>query len=124
MVWGSMVALSTIAEIKADEIWKEIDKILTTIQKGTVITIVSGVKVLSAVASHDNTYSEKIFPFLLSIFESCIPRDVPTHAESMLLCINEENKQLFLDVLNMRENELSKAQMTRFKRTIRKIQDN
>ena len=81
----------------------------------------SGVKVLSALTARDLDYSEKIFPILTSLLETCIPRDLPTHAEKMLDSINQENKAITLDLLKSREEEMSKSQMTRLKRVIRKI---
>jgi len=122
MVWGGMIALSTIAKIVPEIVWIEIEKVMDAIKGGSVITVVSGVKVLSEVAAHDQRYSEKIFPVLTDLLETCIPRDVPTYSENMLGCINNENKQLILRILEARESELSKAQMTRMKRVIKKIQ--
>ena len=44
LVWGSMIALATIAEIKAQELYENRDEILRAIEKGSVITIDSGIK--------------------------------------------------------------------------------
>lgn len=122
MVWGGMIALSTIADIVPEKVWAGIDKVLQAIKGGSVITVVSGVKVLSAVAAHDDHYSARIFPVLTELLETCIPRDVPIHVENMLACINKENSQITLDILRAREPELSKTQMTRLKRVINTIQ--
>ncbi|MFC2063723.1 hypothetical protein ACFLXB_01330 [Chloroflexota bacterium] len=123
MVWGGMIALSTIADIVPEKIWMEKNKVINAIRKGSVITTITGVKVLSALAAHDRAYSDALFPILITILETCIPRDVPTHAESMLGSINVNNKAMVLDLLKAREEELSKSQMTRLRRVIQKIQE-
>ena len=123
LIWGSMIALSTIAGIVPQQVSRDVDKVIHATRYGTVITVVNGVKVLSTIAAIDKNLSEMIIQVLMELLETCIPRDVPTHAENMLPCINEENKQVILDLIKDRGPELSKAQMTRMKRVIRKIQD-
>jgi len=122
MVWGAMIALGTIAEKRPHEIWVKIDDVVRTVDQGTVITVVSGVRVLAAVAAVDENYSRKLFPILLAQLQKCIPRDVPTHAESMLCAVNISNQQEFLAVLYARQTEMSPAQATRLKKVIRALQ--
>ena len=102
MVWGGMIALATIADRKPHEIWERIDDVITATEHGSLITVVWGVKTLAKVASADRTYSQKIFPVLINQLRSRIPRDVPTHAESMLCAVDAGNKQEFLSVLESR----------------------
>src|SRR3990172_11069853 len=51
LVWGSMIALSTVAGIKADEIFAHHGDIQEVMEKGSVITVDSGVKTLAIIAS-------------------------------------------------------------------------
>lgn len=44
-----MITLSTIAQLNPDEIFKDIDLILKTIEHGSVITIDNGISVLAVV---------------------------------------------------------------------------
>jgi len=99
MVWGAMIALSTVASLRPDAIWRQIDQVLAAIDKGTVITIVTGTKVLAQVAAANPTYCERLFPIMLERLRSCIPRDVPTHGESMLPAINDQNQPGFVAIL-------------------------
>jgi hypothetical protein len=122
MVWGSMIALETVASLRPDEIWAEISTLLKIYEKGTVITVVWGVRLFAKLAAARPDYSKKLFPILLNTLETCIPRDVPTHVESMLPAINPDNKQLVVDILNSREPEFSSSHLTRSKRVTRKIQ--
>jgi hypothetical protein len=120
MVWGAMIGLATIADRRAGEIWAHLDDVLAVIEHGSVITVVAGVKMLAKVAAAGEKYQEKIFPFLLQHLETCIPRDVPTHAESMLCAVDKKNKEGFLSVLDMRRPELSPTQLTRLKKVFKK----
>jgi hypothetical protein len=46
MVWGGMIALSTIAEEAKGLIWKHRDRIVAAIEGGSVITEVSGIRTI------------------------------------------------------------------------------
>jgi hypothetical protein len=45
--------------------------------------------------------------------ENCRPKEVPQHAERMVLCINEGNVSRFLEVIKERKNHLSDTQRKR-----------
>jgi len=122
MVWGSMIALATIASLRPEEIWAEIETLLKIFEKGTVITVVWGIRLFAGLAAARPDYSEVLFPIMLHTLETCIPRDVPTHVESMLSAINTDNKQLVLDILSSRQSEFSSSHLTRSRRVTRKIQ--
>lgn len=122
MVWGAMIGLATIADRRAGEIWAHLDDVLAVIEHGSVITVVAGVKTVAKVAAAGEKYQKKIFPFLLKQLETCIPRDVPTHAESILYAVDKKNKKYFLSMLDMRRPELSPTQLTRLKKVFKKAQ--
>ena len=84
--------------------------------KGTLITVVWGTKVLAKVAAADKTYKQKIFPLLTAQLKKCLPRDVPMHAESILPAIDAENKQEFLSILESRKPEMTASQLARLKK--------
>ena len=44
LVWGAMIALSTIADLRPDEIYKQLSVVRTAMESGTVITMDNGVK--------------------------------------------------------------------------------
>jgi hypothetical protein len=121
MVWGAMIGLAAIADRHPQEIWTQIDDILRITENGTVITLVWGIRVLARVAATDEKYKEKIFPFLLEQIRTCIPRDVPTHTESILCAVDQKNKGELLSILESRQAELTSAQMTRFKKAVKQI---
>ena len=58
-----MIALAKIADKKPCEIYAKIDDVTTAIDKGTLITVVWGVKTLAKLAAADDIYQQKSFPF-------------------------------------------------------------
>lgn len=121
LVWGGMYALTTIAERKPKEIFENLESIINTVNKGSVITVDGGIKALSIVASKDETYSKKIFPFLIKHLKECPPKEVAPHSESILLAVDEKNKNDFIEVLEKRKNDLTGSQLTRIKKIYKKL---
>ncbi len=121
MVWGGMIALSTIAEEKADELWENIDCITDAMEKGTLITVVSGVRALSGVATVDEKYRKKIFPFLLKQLKKCLPRDIPIHTESIVKAVDDNNRQELVTVLRARWDEMKPSQHKRLRKLLKEV---
>ena len=121
IVWGSMLALSTVAVLQADEIFPHIGEVMHAMEQGSVITCDNGVKVLAAVASVNDEYMGTIFPFLLKHLDSCRPKDVPQHAENMAAAVDSGVKGDFIHVLESRLEEMSAAQAARLRKVIRSV---
>lgn len=121
LVWGSMIALASISRLQPRQIWERIDDVIAAIRAGSVITVVAGVKTLAGVASTKSTYRARLFPILLQQIRDCIPRDVPTHAENMLVAVDEEHKAQFLAVLDARKADLSPSQAARLRKVLRRL---
>ena len=96
LVWGAMIALSTVADLKADAIYPHVEEIEQVMDQGSVITKDNGVRVLALVAAQKAAYSKGIFPYLLHHLETCRPKDVPQHAEKAAVAVNTRNKQQFM----------------------------
>jgi len=122
MVWGAMIGLATIADLRPHEIWEHIDDVIKAMDKGTLITVVWGVKTLAHIAKVNRTYHSRLFPNLLARLQICIPRDVPMHAESMLVAVEKADKASFLTVIEKRKPELTGSQLTRLNKVIKKVQ--
>lgn len=121
LVWGGMIALSVIAEIKAEEIYENLDAIYLVMQEGSVITVDNGVKVLSKLAIVKEEYNRSIFPYLINHLRDCRSKEIPQHSESILIAVNSKNKNEFLSVLQQRENSLTPSQYTRIKRLYKRL---
>jgi hypothetical protein len=119
MVWGGMIALSTVADLKAAEIFPHVDEIVQVMKKGSVITIDNGIKALALVASQKEEYRKAIFPILLEHLRTCRPKEVPQHAEKSLPAISVGNKSDFIQVLEKRLEELTASQTARLKKIIK-----
>jgi hypothetical protein len=122
LIWGSMIALATISQTRASDIWARMDDVLRAVEGGSVITVVWGVKTIAGVASVSKAYRDELFPFLVGQLQSCIPRDLPMHAESALPAVDASNKAEFLSVLNARRDELTPSQASRLRKVIRQAE--
>jgi len=122
MVWGGMIALATIAETKPREIWKNVDDVMEAIDHGTLISVVWGLKTLARIASTNKRYREKLFPVLMKHLKTCIPRDVPTHAESILCAVDDRHKDEFLSVLESRRAEMTPSQLARLRKITKQLE--
>jgi hypothetical protein len=121
LVWGGMIALSTIADLKPKEICANLDTVKHAIDKGTLITVVWGVKTLAKVASSCKSCKSDIVPILLSQLKNCIPRDVAMHFESSLPAIDNENKAMFLRIVEDRKEEMTASQLARLKKAMKNL---
>ena len=121
LVWGAMIALGTIAALCPAEIGAKLDDVLTTVENGSVITQVWGMRVLANVAAGAPQYNPRIFPFLLDQLKLCTPRDVPTHTESILPAITPENKDEVLTIIEMHRPEFTAAHEKRMKKVLKQF---
>ncbi|MFO0968787.1 MAG: hypothetical protein U0793_24800 [Gemmataceae bacterium] len=116
LVWGSMIALSTVAEAKAAELFEQRGAIQEAMERGSVITIDNGVKTLALIAAGNAARIKVLFPYLLRHLETCRPKEIPQHAEKTSNCSR------FFQVLEKRLPELTSAQGARVRRVIKKAQ--
>jgi hypothetical protein len=122
LVWGAMIALSTVAHLKADVIYPRVAEIKQVMDEGSVITKDNGVRVLALVAAQSAAYSKEIFPYLLHHLETCRPKDVPQHAEKAAIAVNTRNRKQFIAVLEKRLVDLSGSQAARVQKVIKEVE--
>ena len=68
-----------------------------------------------------STWKYQVFPFLIKFLQGCPPKDVPRHAESLIVAVNRENVSALLVVLETRRQTLTKAQAKRVNQVIRRL---
>lgn len=120
MVWGAMIALSTIAHLKADTLWNRLDFIIDTIRKGTLITEVAGIKVLVKIAGQKKEYKNIILPTLMEYMEKCRPIDFAARIETILSVIKEEpEKSNFLNIIEIKKKDLKDSQIKRVNKILK-----
>jgi hypothetical protein len=123
LVWGGMIAVATIAVLKANELFAHRDELYLSMEKGSVITIDNAVKALAKVAAHKEEYNQEIFPFLITHLKTCRPKDLPQHAESVLVAVNLRNKDQYLAVLQERADHMSSSQLKRIQKLNKKLEE-
>jgi hypothetical protein len=121
LVWGAMIALASVADLRADAVWAQINDVQRAVDTGSVITVVWGMRALAKVAATSPARRDRIFPFLKHIIETCIPRDVPTHAESMLCAVDKSLRAEFQSVLEARRAEMTSSQQARLKKVLKAL---
>jgi hypothetical protein len=119
LVWGAMIALATVASLKADELFPHAAEIQQAMEKGSVITVDNGVKTLALIAAARDDYNKVLFPYLLEHLRTCRPKEVPQHAESTLVAGNRANQAAFIQVLEARLDHATDAQQKRLKKVMR-----
>jgi hypothetical protein len=117
-----MIALFTVADLKADEIFPHIDEIVQIMKEGSVITVDNGIKVLALVASQKEEYRKVIVPTLLDHLKTCRPKEVPQHAEKSLPAVTADSKSDFIRVLEKRLEDMTASQTARLKKIIKTVE--
>lgn len=120
LVWGGMIALSTIGALAADDLFPHAAEIQKAMAGGSVITRDAGVLALAGIASRKPAYNQAIFPYLLEHLRTCRPKDVPQHSEKILFAVNAENRAVFISALEKRLEDLQGPQVKRVEKVIQK----
>jgi len=119
LVWGGMIALSTVAALAAKDLYTHRQEIMRAIDKGSVITQDNGVKTLTLIASSRTASQDDVFPYLLRHLSTCRPKDVAPRSEITLAAVTSRNKRAFIRVLEQRLSDLSSSQQSRVKRVLK-----
>jgi hypothetical protein len=119
LAWGAMIALSAVAKVDPDTIFKNLDAVKKAKEAGSVIAVDNAISVLANTASANPKYSAIIFPDLLYHLAFCRPKEVPQHAERTFSAVNAGNKKEFTKVLEKRIEDLSGGGLSRVKKIIR-----
>ncbi len=122
LVWGSLIALSTMAELKAEALEAHAEAIRQAMKGGSVITNDNAVKTLALIAASSDKRRAKLFPSLLKHLAACRPKDVPQRAEKIAVAVSAANKRAFVEALEKRLTDLSGSQAARVKRVIREAE--
>lgn len=122
LVWGGMIALSTIADQTADILYLELERILHAFVNGGTITKDAGVSVLAGIASSSPQYQQAILPFLTNHLETCRPHSLAQHAERAASAFNGPQASQLLAILNNRLPDLSPTQAKRVERLIKQVE--
>lgn len=122
LVWGAMIALSTIAGLAADAIYPHVAEIQRVMAEGSVITVDAGVLTLARLAATGDERRAALLPYLLEHLRTCRPKDVPQHAEKIVGAITPAYRDRFVAVLEARMLLMAPAQAARLKKVMRQAE--
>ncbi|OHD54831.1 MAG: hypothetical protein A2Y33_02220 [Spirochaetes bacterium GWF1_51_8] len=121
MVWGAMIAMSTIAVIGADKLYPYTGIFAGLLKTGSVITIDCAVKTLAGIASAKPEYAHGVMPALFEHLRTTRPKDIAQHSESILPGVSPEFRDEFAGILRARESDLIPSQSARVKKVLKKL---
>ncbi|MCL2706715.1 MAG: hypothetical protein FWE97_00885 [Dehalococcoidia bacterium] len=121
IVWGSMTALAFITSINPAPIFNRLSEIVTAYKSGSVITIDNSISVFAQLCKASHEYQAIVFPLLLNHLANCRAKEIPQHAERIVICIDLDNKDAFLNALESRAKELSVSQYSRIMKLKKKL---
>lgn len=115
MVWGSMIALWTVAKTEYIKINDNFDELVSVIEKGSVITQDAGLKMFAVIAGKLPETRTKILNFVLQIIRNCKPRDVYKYSVDFFQFATNEEMKKFVEAIEeikplMNENQKKKIE--------------
>ena len=122
LIWGAMIALAIITPLKHQEIDRFYENIKSCMAKGSVITVDNGIAVLANLAAHHSSYRGEIFDYLIDHLAQCRPKEVPQHAEKIIVAVTAENRPRFINTINKRFSVMNKSQTNRLKKVLRQAE--
>lgn len=121
LVWGGMIALSTIADLKSEELFESMDLISDTVNKGSVITIDAGVEIYTKLNKFSK-FQAKTENLLTDQLWKCPIKQLPKYMEKSSISINEKNKEIYQKIINERKAECEKdSQVKRLDKVLKLI---
>jgi len=118
MAQGAIIALSEVAKVEPDFIFKHLNEIKKVTETGADMDVDKSISVLAYTAA-DERFSADVFPYLLQHLLSCHHKHVSERAEKILPAVNENNNLEFIKTLKKRLEALSGSDFTRLKKIIR-----
>ncbi len=124
LIWGSMIAIASIADLRPKEIFTELKLIMQTIKKGSVITVDAGIEILAKLNTNPD-YFNTIDPLLFEQLWRCPIKQLPMYFEKLLICINHKNKEIYLSIIEKRmyecERDSQKKRLEKVKKQINNL---
>lgn len=121
LVWGAMTALDAITLENPEIIYSALEKLVEASNKGSVIAKDHGVNMLIKLCSVKE-YAAHAFTLLIEQLKSCPTNQLPMYAENAISVINDTNKELFLNTLSSRLDDIEKdTKRKRVEKLIKKL---
>ncbi len=121
LVWGGMIALMTITDLKSKELFESLDLISDTVNQGSIITIDSGVEIYAKLNKYSE-YQDKVENLLTDQLWKCPIKQLPKYMEKSIISITEWNKEIYKKIINERKPECEKdSQVKRLDKVLKQI---
>ncbi len=121
LVWGGMIALMTITDLKSKELFASLDLISDTVNKGSTITIDSGVEIYAKLNKYSE-YQDKVENLLIDQLWKCSIKQLPKYMEKSIISITEWNKEIYKKIINERKPECERdSQVKRLDKVLKQI---
>jgi len=121
LVWGGMIALSTITDLKHAEIFDSLNIIMDTVNRGSVITIDAGVEILARLNKHAK-YVNVTEPLLMEQLWKCPIKQLSMYIEKSIASIRKEGKEIYLTLIERRKKDCDNdSQAKRLEKSFRQI---
>lgn len=114
------MALSRIAELCAQDIYRHKEIVYEAFENGSVITKDNGVTVFAQLAKVPE-YEQEMTQVLINHLKSCRPKEIAQHTERASVCFTIRNGEGFKYVLQGRMEELSASQQSRVRKVLKKL---
>ncbi|MBC3759862.1 hypothetical protein H7U19_15725 [Hyunsoonleella sp. SJ7] len=122
LVWGGMIALSTIADLKPKELFESIDLISDTVNKGSVITVDAGVQIFAKLNTYPE-YQDKVENLLTDLLWNCPIKQLPQYMEKAAVSISKHNKEIYQRIITERKVECEKeSQVKRLDKVLKQME--
>lgn len=123
LVWGGMIALATIADLRHKEIFASIGEIMSAVHNGSVITVDNGIEILARLNKFDACFNTTD-PLLTDQLWRCPIKQLPMYIEKSMISIDKRNKEIYLGLVEKRISECgNEAQQKRLVKLQKAIRD-
>lgn len=122
LIWGGIIALMTITDLKSKELYASVDLISDTVNKGSTITIDSGIEILAKLNKYSE-YQNKVEILLIDQLWRCPIKQLPKYMEKSIISITEKNKEIYENIINERKSECERdSQVKRLDKVLKQIE--
>lgn len=119
--WGGMTALNAIVVDRPDEIYAILPEIIEGAEKGSVITKDNAMGILIHLSGIPE-YEENAFSLFAEQLIQSPTNQLPMYAERAVPVISDRNRELFVQTLTSRLNDIDKeSKRKRVEKVIRKV---
>jgi len=119
MVWGAMIALSSVAKVEPDYVYQIKDLVLEKIETGSVITNVWGVYTIINMADHG--YYSELKDVMFTLLRNVRNIDFAKRAESMIDVFEPSDIAVFKEILEERLPDLTSGGQKRVQKLLKKM---